>query len=57
MENPFEIIEKPYEPVPQDLRGKVMKDVAFAKLMLGLANMFSLNLSSIIEKTISNRNV
>jgi hypothetical protein len=55
MENPFERIEKPYKPVPQDLRGKVMKDVAFAKLLIGLANLFSLNLSSIVEKTMSNR--
>lgn len=56
MENPFESIEKPYQPVPKELRSKVMKDVAFAKLLMGIAGLFSFNLSDIISKTISNRN-
>ncbi len=56
MKNPFEALETPLKEVPTELRAKVMKDVAFAKLLMGIMSLFSLNLSDIIEKTISNRN-
>jgi len=56
MENPFEALETPLKEVPSELRSKVMKDVAFAKLLMGIMSLFSLNLSDIVEKTIANRN-
>ena len=56
MKNPFEKIEKPYKPVPKELKNKVMKDIAFAKLLMEIASLFSLNLANIVEKTISERN-
>lgn len=55
MENPFEKIEQPFKPVPKELRSKVMKDIAFAKLLMGIASLFSVDLSQIITKTIANR--
>jgi len=56
MKNPFEAIETPLKEVPAELRGKVMKDIAFAKLLMGIMSLFSINLSDIVEKTIANRN-
>ena len=56
MENPFEKIEKPFKPVPIKLKGRVMKDIAYAKLLMEIAGLFSFNLASIIEKTIKGRN-
>ncbi|WP_187269320.1 hypothetical protein [Algibacter pacificus] len=56
MENPFLNIDKPLKEVPQELKAKVMSDIAMAKLIMELAELFSYNLSSVIELTIKSRN-
>jgi hypothetical protein len=40
--------------VPQELKGKVMHDIAMAKLLMELAELFSYNLGHIID-TISKK--
>lgn len=55
MENPFKYIDQPMREVPADLKAKVMNDVAVAKLIIDLANLFSLNMTSVIEQTIKKR--
>ena len=54
-DNPFKDINKPLKDVPQELKSKVMKDIATAKLLMELASLFSLNLGSVIERTIKKR--
>ena len=56
MENPFKKIDQPLQDVPEELKGKVMKDIATAKLLMELASLFSLNVGSVIERTIKQRN-
>jgi hypothetical protein len=56
MDNPFKNIDKPLQEVPAELKSKVMKDIATAKLLMELANLFSLNIGSVIERTIRERN-
>ncbi|MCK5402319.1 MAG: hypothetical protein KAJ28_11855 [Flavobacteriaceae bacterium] len=56
MDNPFKKIDKPLKDVPEELKGKVMRDIAMAKLLMELANLFSLNVGSVIERTIKQRN-
>jgi len=56
MENPFKKINHPLSDVPAELKGKVMKDIAAAKLLMELANLFSLNVGSVVEQTIKKRN-
>ena len=55
MENPFSQIDKPLKEVPPELKQKVMKDIATAKLLMEIAALFSLNLGSVIERTITER--
>jgi len=54
-DNPFKDINKPLKDVPQELKSKVMKDIAAAKLLMELASLFSLNVGSVIERTIKKR--
>lgn len=54
-DNPFEYINKPMREVPEDLKSKVMKDVAKAKLFMDMASLFSLNVGSVVENTIKTR--
>lgn len=54
-DNPFEYINKPLKEVPEELKSKVMKDIAIAKLLMELASLFSLNVGSVIERTIKER--
>jgi len=56
MENPFKKIDYPLRDVPEELKGRVMNDIATAKLLMELANLFSLNVGSVIERTIKRRN-
>ena len=56
MDNPFEYINKPLKEVPPELKDRVMKDIAYAKLLMELASLFSLNVGSVIERTIRERN-
>lgn len=55
MDNPFKHIDKPLKPVPEELKAKVMSDVATAKLLMELASLFSVDVVKIIETTISKR--
>ena len=55
MENPFKHIDKPLLDVPEELKAKVMTDIATAKLLMELAELFSVDLIKIIEATIKSR--
>ena len=55
MENPFKNIDKPLKEVPKELKSKVMKDIAIAKLIMELAELFSYNMSHVIDQTIKKR--
>lgn len=55
MENPFEYINKPLKEVPEELKAKVMSDVATAKLLMELAHLFSIDVGNIIEATMKKR--
>ncbi|MBT8267120.1 MAG: hypothetical protein KJO41_12890 [Bacteroidia bacterium] len=55
LDNPFEYINKPLKDVPAELKERVMKDVAYAKLLMELASLFSLNVGSVIERTVVKR--
>ncbi|MBD0832708.1 hypothetical protein [Aestuariibaculum sediminum] len=55
MENPFQYINKPLKEVPEDLKAKVMNDVAVAKLFMELASLFSFDLAKVIEYTVKQR--
>jgi hypothetical protein len=55
-DNPFKYINKPLKDVPEELKSKVMKDIATAKLLMELARLFSINVGSVIERTIKERN-
>ena len=47
--NPFKNLDGDLKDVPPELRKKVMDDVAAAKLIMELSNLFTGNLASIIE--------
>ncbi|MDH7912451.1 hypothetical protein [Winogradskyella sp. SYSU M77433] len=49
MENPFKQINQPLKEVPKELKAKVMHDIAMAKLLMEIAELFSYNLGHIIE--------
>ena len=53
--NPFSQINKPLLDVPQELKGRVMKDIAMAKLLMELASLFSLNVGNVVQRTIKKR--
>ena len=55
MENPFKHINKPLKDVPEELKAKVMSDIATAKLLMELASLFSYNIGDVIESTIKKR--
>ena len=55
MENPFKQINQPLKEVPPELKGKVMHDIAMAKLLMELAELFSYNLGYIIDTISRNR--
>ena len=55
MDNPFKHINQPLKEVPQELKSKVMSDIAMAKLIMELAALFSYNIGDIIETVINNR--
>lgn len=56
MENPFRDINKPLRSVPPELKSKVMNDIAIAKLLMELAELFSYNLGDVIETVMDKRN-
>lgn len=55
MENPFKQINQPLKEVPKELKAKVMNDIAMAKLIMELAELFSYNLGYIIDTVSNNR--
>lgn len=55
MENPFKQINTPLKEVPQELKAKVMSDIAMAKLVMEIAELFSYNLSYVLEQTMKSR--
>ncbi|MCB0399352.1 MAG: hypothetical protein KDD26_06950 [Winogradskyella sp.] len=55
MENPFKQINQPLKEVPAELKSKVMNDIAMAKLLMELAELFSYNLGYIIDTVSKNR--
>ena len=55
MENPFKQINQPLKEVPVELKGKVMHDIAMAKLFMELAELFSYNIGHIIDSVTNNR--
>lgn len=55
MDNPFKHINKPLKEVPAELKSKVMHDIAMAKLLMELAELFSYNLGYIIDSVSKNR--
>lgn len=55
MENPFKLINQPLKEVPQELKSKVMSDIAMAKLLMDVASLFSVDMAKIVEKTIKKR--
>jgi hypothetical protein len=55
MENPFKQIDQPLKDVPQELKAKVMSDIATAKLLMELARLFSFDMAKVVETTIKKR--
>ncbi|ALJ03780.1 hypothetical protein APS56_00825 [Pseudalgibacter alginicilyticus] len=55
MDNPFKDINKPLKEVPQELKAKVMHDIAVAKLLMELAALFSYNIGDLIESVMKQR--
>ena len=55
MDNPFKHIDQPLKEVPEELKAKVMSDIAMAKLIMELAALFSYNIADVIETVIKNR--
>ncbi|MCL6295197.1 hypothetical protein [Jejuia spongiicola] len=55
MENPFKQINQPLKEVPQELKAKVMSDIAMAKLIMELAALFSYNIGDVIETVMRSR--
>jgi len=55
MENPFKHINQPLKEVPEELKSKVMSDIAMAKLLMDLAKLFSIDPARIIEQIIKER--
>ncbi|AUP77706.1 hypothetical protein C1H87_02845 [Flavivirga eckloniae] len=54
--NPFKDINKPLKQVPKELKSKVMRDIAMAKLLMDLAELFSYNIGDLIESVMKQRN-
>ena len=55
MENPFTKINQHLKEVPKELKSKVMHDIAMAKLLMELAELFSYNIGHIIDSVTANR--
>ncbi len=55
MNNPFKQLNKPLQPVPEELKAKVMSDIATAKLLMELAELFSYDVAKVVNTTINKR--
>ena len=48
-QNPFKELDRLLKEVPPHLKKKVMNDVATAKLIMDMANLFTVNVQSVIS--------
>ncbi|MGB5417317.1 hypothetical protein [Algibacter sp.] len=55
MDNPFKHIDQPLKEVPEELKAKVMSDIAMAKLVMELAELFSYNVGDVLETVMRSR--
>ncbi|WP_179345234.1 hypothetical protein [Winogradskyella ursingii] len=55
MDNPFKQLNAVEREVPKELKAKVMKDIAMAKLVMDIAELFSYNLGYVIDTVIETR--
>ena len=55
MDNPFKHINQPLKEVQEELKAKVMNDIAMAKLLMDMASLFSVDMAKIVEHTIKKR--
>ncbi|WP_430908887.1 hypothetical protein [Maribacter sp. 2-571] len=46
--NVFQDMERSLKDVPEEMRGKVMNDVAMAKLAMEMASLFTCNYKSVV---------
>jgi len=49
--NPFEELERSLHEVPASMKGKVMSDIANAKLVMEMASLFTCNYKSAINES------
>lgn len=56
MDNPFKKIGHPPQPVPKELKKKVMEDVAAFQFFMELAGLFSINYAKATESFFKRRN-
>ncbi|RRQ47785.1 hypothetical protein DZC72_15575 [Maribacter algicola] len=54
-QNPFKRMQGDLKDVPQELRQKVMNDVAMAKLIMEMATLFTSNYGSLIESLLKTK--
>lgn len=55
MDNVFKQLDKPLKEVPQELKSKVMSDIAIAKLLMEMAALFSFDIAKIIQAVMEKR--
>jgi hypothetical protein len=55
MDNPFRHINQPPKEVPPELKSKVMSDIAMAKLIMELSDLFTYNMGDVIKTVIGSR--
>ena len=53
--NPFKQINQPLKEVPKELKARVMHDIAMAKLIMEIAELFSYNFGHVIDTVTKNR--
>ncbi len=56
MDNPFKKIGQPPKEVPEDLKKKVMGDIAAFKLFMETASLFSVNYAEAAESFFKKKN-
>ena len=54
--NPFKLIGQPPREVPQELKQKVLKEVASAKLLMDMATLFTSNYKNTLNSLFLTKN-
>ncbi len=54
--NPLKDLDNPLRNVPDKLKNMIMKDVATTKVMMEIASLFGINVNTIIDRTVKQRN-